>query len=79
MEGVNNYFNIKPGGNIGIGTIDPGQTLSIAGTLGIIEGGVGPSFYTIFQGANQGGNITYTLPSVLPGVGLTGLYVTDAY
>lgn len=37
--------------------------LYLQGTLGIIEGGGSPTFYTIFQGADQTGNITYTLPA----------------
>lgn len=38
------------------------DNLYLNGTLGILEGGTTPTFYTIFQGADQGGNITYTLP-----------------
>jgi hypothetical protein len=54
----NAYFN----GNVGIGTTGPNQKLSVAGTLGILEGGASPSFYTIFQGGDQSANLTYTLP-----------------
>ncbi len=53
---------------IGIGTTNPSHTLSLNGTLGIIETGSLPQFYTIFQGGDQSANITYTLP-VTDGVG----------
>ena len=55
------YFN---GGNVGIGITNPGQKLTVEGTLGILEGGGSPSFHTIFQGGDQAGDITYTLPTV---------------
>lgn len=58
-EGGTNYF----GGNVGIGVYAPQQTLSIAGNFGILEGGTSPEFFTIFQGGDQSGNITYTLPT----------------
>jgi len=35
--------------------------------LGIIEGGVAPTFDTYFQGGDQAGDVTYTLPIALPG------------
>jgi hypothetical protein len=56
-------------GNIGIGTTAPNQKLSIAGTVGILEGGSAPSFYTIFQGGDQAANLTYTLPTALASAG----------
>ncbi|NLC30725.1 MAG: hypothetical protein GX765_01580, partial [Candidatus Moranbacteria bacterium] len=37
--------------------------LTLNGNLGIREGGIAPSFYTYFQGGDQAGNITYTLPT----------------
>jgi hypothetical protein len=49
-------------GNVGIGTVAPAQRLSVAGTLGILEGGTTPTHFTIFQGGDQTGTITYTLP-----------------
>ena len=55
---------LMPGGNVGIGTTTPNQTLSVAGTLGIREGGTSPQYYTIFQGGDQSGDITYTLPTM---------------
>jgi len=44
-------------------TISGNQT--ITGTLGIRES-AGATFYTYFQGADQTGNVTYTLPSGAP-------------
>jgi parallel beta-helix repeat protein len=50
------------GDNVGIGALDPAQDLSIDGTLGILEGGSSPQYYSIFQGGDQSADITYTLP-----------------
>ena len=47
---------------LGIGTITPGQKLSIEGTLGILEGGNSPTYHSVFQGGDQLADITYTLP-----------------
>ena len=52
-------MTILNSGNVGIGTASPSQKLSVAGTLGI-QGG---SYYSIFQGGSQSGDITYTLPT----------------
>ncbi|MES2733484.1 MAG: hypothetical protein V4714_17200 [Bacteroidota bacterium] len=57
---------IVDNGNVGIGNNNPGQKLSVAGTLGIIETGISPSNYTIFRGGAQSKNITYTLPTDAP-------------
>ena len=35
--------------------------------LGIIEGGVDPEYDTYIQGGDQAGDVTYTLPTALPG------------
>ncbi|HRZ95345.1 MAG TPA: helix-turn-helix domain-containing protein, partial [Candidatus Moranbacteria bacterium] len=51
---------------VGIGTTAPGQKLSIAGTLGILEGGASPEYYTTLQGGDQSQNVTYTLPTNYP-------------
>ena len=51
---------------VGIGTTAPGQKLSVAGSIGILEGGASPEFYTIFQGGNQSQDLTYTLPTSYP-------------
>ncbi len=50
---------------IGIGTTNPGQKLTVDGTFGIIETGGSPVYHTIFQGGNQAGDITYTLPAAV--------------
>lgn len=55
-------FTVTDGGLVGVGTAAPAQKLSIAGTAGILEGGTTPTYYTVFQGGNQSGTITYTLP-----------------
>ncbi len=60
LAGTGLYVNSSS--NVGIGTASPNQKLSVAGTFGIREGGASPSFYTIFQGGDQIGDITYTLP-----------------
>ncbi|TAK95243.1 hypothetical protein EPO05_04565, partial [Patescibacteria group bacterium] len=54
-------------GNVGIGTGTPGQKLSVNGSFGILENDLTTSiFYTIFQGGDQGSDITYTLPIDYP-------------
>jgi len=50
-------------GNVGIGTATPGQKLTVDGMMGILEGGLSPSFHTIFQGGDQSADIAYTLPT----------------
>ncbi|MCF8233736.1 MAG: tail fiber domain-containing protein [Bacteroidales bacterium] len=47
---------------VGVGTITPNQKLTLNGDFGIIEGGASPTYHTIFQGGDQSGDITYTLP-----------------
>ncbi len=56
-------IRIAANGNVGIGTAAPGQTLTVNGTLGILEGGANPTDHTIFQGGTQTGDITYSLPA----------------
>ncbi|MFC1658615.1 beta strand repeat-containing protein, partial [Candidatus Omnitrophota bacterium] len=56
--------------NVGIGTTNPGQLLTVDGTLGILDGS--STFHTILQGGTQTADITYTLPT---GVG-AGQYLT---
>ncbi|MFC1658224.1 NosD domain-containing protein [Candidatus Omnitrophota bacterium] len=55
--GGGGYFGDK----VGIGSIDPDYDLTIDGNLGILDAST--SFYTIFEGATQGVDITYTLPT----------------
>ncbi|MFC1658221.1 NosD domain-containing protein [Candidatus Omnitrophota bacterium] len=57
----NPVFVIDDGGNVGVGTTNPGQLLTVDGTLGIIDGST--NYHTIFQGGTQGDDITYTLPT----------------
>jgi hypothetical protein len=57
----NELMRISGNGNVGIG-VYPVHKLSVGGTLGILEGGTSPTYYTIFQGGNQSANLTYTLP-----------------
>lgn len=58
-----NFFWNDTSNRLGIGTNAPGQSLTVDGTIGILEGGGSPSFHTIFQGGDQSGNVTYTLPT----------------
>lgn len=55
--------------NSAAGRFDLTDDLYLDGTLGIIEGGAGPTYYTIFQGGDQAGNVTYTLPTTQGGAG----------
>jgi hypothetical protein len=61
--GLTPQLTVLNNGNVGIGTTNPQQKLSVAGTMGILEGGTSPTYYTIFQGGDQTANITYTLPT----------------
>ncbi len=47
---------------LGVNTSSPGQTLTVAGNIGVLEGGGTPTYHTIFQGGDQSADITYTLP-----------------
>jgi hypothetical protein len=66
-SGYMNLYLQPKGGNVGVGTTSASQLLSVAGTFGIREGGLSPSYYTIFQGGDQGADITYTLPTAQGG------------
>jgi len=63
-NGAIKAMTILNSGNVGIGTTNPGQLLSVAGTLGIAASN--PEYYTIFQGAAQAADVAYTLPTGLP-------------
>ncbi len=56
------FFTATDGGNIGVGIADPGQKLTVNGSLGIMESSIPPVYSTILQGGNQLADITYTLP-----------------
>ena len=56
------FFTANSLGRIGIGTIAPGQKLTVDGTIGILEGGTSPTNHTILEGGVQSTDITYTLP-----------------
>lgn len=60
--GSNNLFWDNPNGRLGIGTLTPGQHLTVEGSIGILEG-TGATYHTIFQGADQAADILYTLPA----------------
>ncbi len=60
--------------NIGIGTNTPNQDLSIAGSMGIIEGGTFPNYYSIFYGSDQTADIAYYLP---PAQGATNTFLMN--
>ena len=65
VVGTTPYLTILPtSGNVGIGTTNPNQLLTIEGTLGI---GSAANHYSIFQGGTQAGDITYTLPTAQAG------------
>jgi hypothetical protein len=57
-SGIAATFN----GNVGIGTTNPLQKLTVEGTFGILEGGTSPTYHSIIQGGDQSANYTYTLP-----------------
>ena len=83
-----NGVDISTGSNLSLGVSTIGLTadsdllsmasgaLSVNGTLGIIEGGSTPTYYTIFQGGDQSANLTYTLPTAYPAV--SGYALTSA-
>jgi len=58
-----NLFWDNSNGKLGIGTNVPGQTLTVNGTVGLLETGVSPQYHTTLQGGDQLANITYTLPA----------------
>ncbi|MCD6418369.1 hypothetical protein J7M00_06260 [bacterium] len=57
-----NLYWDNSNGRLGIGTSTPNQNLSIAGSVGIIEGGLFPNYYSIFYGSDQTADIAYYLP-----------------
>jgi len=69
-NGTSLYFN---GGNVGIGTTDPGQKLSVAGQLGLLETDATPVYYTALQSGNISSPLTFTLPN---GYGSSGQVLT---
>ncbi|HLN19410.1 MAG TPA: hypothetical protein VK255_04560, partial [Patescibacteria group bacterium] len=61
-DNVGNFFIDSATHRLGVGTVSPGQTLSVNGTFGIQSG----NFATIFQTQAQAQNVTYTLPANYP-------------
>ncbi|MFO0703367.1 MAG: hypothetical protein U0525_01430 [Patescibacteria group bacterium] len=74
-NGATSLVKILSTGYVGIGTTNPGQKLTVDGTFGILETGTSPTYHTIFQGGDQGGDITYTLPTAQAGG--TGYYLKN--
>ncbi len=74
ISSSSNLYWDNTNSRLGIGTTTPNQNLSIAGSMGIIEGGVFPSFYTIFRGSDQTADIAYYLP---PAQGATNTFLMN--
>ncbi|MEI7725191.1 MAG: hypothetical protein WCK09_08805 [Bacteroidota bacterium] len=75
------FFTATDGGNIGIGTSNPGQKLTVDGSIGILEGGGSPTHHITFSGSSQSTDLAFTLPGdigiygdVLTTNGLGGMY-----
>lgn len=70
---INNAHEVYIRGNVGVGIVNPTEAIDVSGNvqlsgaLKILEGGTSPTYHTIFQGGDQGADITYTLPTALPG------------
>ena len=61
-DNVGNFYIDAATHRLGVGTVNPGQTLSVNGTFGIQSG----NFATIFQTQAQAQNLTYTWPAAYP-------------
>lgn len=73
---TNTLFVDATNHRVGVGTTSPNYTLTIQGTLAVLEGGASPTHYTVIQGADQSATITYTLPAAMGTAGQ--VLATDA-
>lgn len=60
---------VLAGGNVGIGTTNPGAKLDVAGTLRLNGTTAGTNYTEIKSAATPASNITYTLPAAAPAAG----------
>ena len=56
-------FEVQDSGSNAVMSVASNGNTRIKGNWGILEGGAGPTRYSIFQGGDQAADITYTLPT----------------